>query len=300
MVMIILKSLVLPVLAGGGTIALCWLLPPLRKWKWLSASAFGLAIAVSSFGAWFAEKGVPDFPPTEMAGWLGIMAVLAAVAAILIPCTGKKKFPAPEIEACVMGVIVASAPTIAVMMGGTRDHYFADMAMADHLAMGMAVAIGFLIFERIAERQPGFILPLIFTIVFGALAPMADAAGWITLTFFCASISGACFIATLASKFGGSPSIGRGGVAAAVLLLVVCPVAAYRQGYPDFPWWSLLLVAGSPLVLLLLEVCWLDKLPPWLLNTMRIVSVLVLVGIGLYTGLVPGGEAELDPMLMYE
>jgi hypothetical protein len=44
----------------------------------------------------------------------------------------------------------------------------------------------------------------------------------------------------------------------------------------------------------------LDKLPPWLLNTMRIVSVLVLVGIGLYTGLVPGGEAELDPMQMYE
>ena len=300
MVMIILKSLVLPVLAGGGTIALCWLLPPLRKWKWLSASAFGLAISFSAFGAWLAEKGVPNFPPTEMAEWLGVMALLAGIAAILVPCTGAKKFPSPEIAACLMGGIVAAGPMIAQMMGATRGHYFADMTVPDHLAMGMAMALGFLIFDRIAERQPGFILPLVFTIVFGALAPLADAAGWITLTFYCAAISGACFIATLASKFGGSPSIGRGGVAAVVLLLVVCPVAAYRQGYPDFPWWSLLLVAGSPLVLLALEVCWLEKLPPWLLTTMRIVSVLVLVGIGLYTGLGAGGEAELDPMQMYQ
>ena len=32
----------------------------------------------------------------------------------------------------------------------------------------------------------------------------------------------------------------------------------------------------------------------------RIDADLVLVGIGLYTGLVPGGEAEFDPMQMYE
>ena len=51
MVMIVIKSLVLPVLAGGGFIALAWLLPPLRKWNWLSGAAFGLALAIGVFAS---------------------------------------------------------------------------------------------------------------------------------------------------------------------------------------------------------------------------------------------------------
>ena len=299
MVMMVLKSLVLPVLAGGGLIALCWLLPPLRKWKGLSAAAFGLAIAVAGFGSWLAESGVPQFPPTEMAQWLGIKAIAAGLLAVLVILTTRREFPVPELTALIVGGLVAAGPTIARMAGGNRDIYFADMSMADHLGMGLAVAFGYLIFDRIAERRVGITLPLSFAIVFAGLALLADQAAWISLTFFCAAISGTCFIATIANRFGGSPSIGRGGVIAAILLIVVCPVAAYRQGYPEFPWWSLLLVAGSPLVLLPLEVKAIDKLPDWASALIRVGCVAILVALGLLYGM-PGGEDVIDPMSSYQ
>ena len=55
-----------PMLAGGGLVALCWLLPPLRKWRVaLARVAFGLGLAVGGFASFVAENGVPPFPPTE-------------------------------------------------------------------------------------------------------------------------------------------------------------------------------------------------------------------------------------------
>ena len=88
MIKTVIFSMVLPVLAGGGLVALCWLLPPLRKWRWLSSACFGLALAVGVFASFVAENGVPPFPPDERAQWVGLAAVLAAIFSILGPMTG--------------------------------------------------------------------------------------------------------------------------------------------------------------------------------------------------------------------
>ena len=298
MFMTVLKSLILPILAGGGLICMCWMLPPLRKWKWLARCAFGLAIGVAAFGAWTAENGLPSFPPSEMAQWLGVFGVFAMVAAMVAAATGERTSPVTELMAVVTGGLVALAPMISGQFDG-KEKLFADMQVADYLGTGLAIALGYLVLTPIAEKRQGTLLPVVFCLAFGGLAPLADAAGWITLTFLCAAVSGTCFFAALAARFGGTLPIGRGGIIAAVILLAIFSVACFRQGYPGFPWWCLLMVAGSPLILLPLDSSLLDKFPPWLAMALRVGAVVVLVGLGLFYGLT-GGEAEVDPMSMYQ
>jgi hypothetical protein len=296
--MTVLKSLILPILAGGGLICICWMLPPIRKWTWLANCAFGLAISIAAFGSWTAENGLPSFPPEEMAQWLGVFAVCAMVAAMVASATGTRTSPVTELTAVITGGLVALAPIISEQFKG-KEQLFADMQVADYLGIGLAVALGYLVLTPIAEKRQGTLLPVVFCLAFGGLAPLADAAGWITLTFLCAAVSGTCFFAALAARFGGSPTVGRGGILAAVILLSIFSVACFRQGYPEFPWWCLLLVAGSPLILLPLDISLLDKFPCWVATLLRVGGVVVLVGLGLLFGLT-GGEADVDPMSLYQ
>ena len=106
MFMTVLLSLILPVFAGGGFIAICWLLPPLRKWNWLSGAAFGLALASAVFASFTAENGLPTFPPGSRAQWLSIAAIFAGFFALVAPLTGsaghESKWPSVEITAVVV------------------------------------------------------------------------------------------------------------------------------------------------------------------------------------------------------
>jgi hypothetical protein len=299
MIIMVLKSVVLPVLVGGGTIALCWLLPPLRKWGWLCGSAFGLAISLAVFGAWFAENGMPTFPVGSRSEWIGIAAAFAFVCAVLASLTGLRAFPVPPLTALVVGALLAAAPVINGLAGGKDRPLFADMGIADQLAIGFAVAVGYLALHEIAERRNGLVLPLAFMIAFGALAPLADHAGWISLTFVAMAASATCLVAAVCARFGGSPAIGRGGLIAAVILLAVLSVAGYRQTFHEIPWWCFLLVAGSPAVLLLFEFKVFDKVPPWGAATLRLAAVVILVAMGLLYGL-SGGEPDVDPMMGFQ
>jgi len=292
----VIFSMVLPVLAGGGLVALCWLLPPLRRWRWLSSAAFGLSLAVGVFASFVAENGVPPFPPAERAQWVGFAAVLAAIFAILGPMTGsserERKWPATEFVALLAGAIVAGLPLIAELAGGEAKSMFSGTGPSDQVAMGLAVAFGFLALDKVVESRPGVTLPLVFFITFAALAPIADAASWITLTFLAAVSAGVSLVAALSARFGGGPSIGRGGLLAATVLLVVFPVAGYRQTYGEFPWWVWGLVAGAPLVLLPLEHPWIGKLPPWAGLALRLVCVAALAGFAVFVAVQSGSAGD--------
>ena len=297
MFMTVLLSLILPVLAGGGLIALCWLLPPLRKWGWLSQAAFGLALAVAVFASFSAENGLPTFPPDSRAEWLSIAAIFAGLFALLAPLTGaagrESKWPAIEITAIVVGLLFGGLPMLATWMGSDHEGVmFSDTEIADQVALGMAVALGILLLDKIAANQTGITMPLVLWVVFGGLAPLADAAGWITLTFLAAAASAVSFIAAIAGRFSGGPSIGRGGIVAAVVLLAVFPVAGFRQTYGDFPWWCWGLVAAAPAVLVFLELPLLEKLPPWLGTTVRVVAVAIPVLIGVLVATTGAEEDE--------
>lgn len=297
MFMTVLLSLILPVLAGGGLIAICWLLPPLRKWKWLSGASFGLALAVAVFASFTAENGLPTFPPGSRASWLSIAAIAAGFFALIAPLTGEagreSKWPAIEITALVVGLLFGGLPLLATWMGSDHEGVmFSDSTIADQVAIGMAVALGILLLDKIAANQTGMTLPLVLWVVFGGLAPLADAAGWITLTFLTAAASAVSFIAAIAGRFSGGPSIGRGGLVAAVILLAVFPVAGFRQTYGDFPWWCWGLVAAAPVVLVPLELPIFEKLPPWLGTTVRVVAVAIPVLVGVLVATTGAEEAD--------
>ena len=302
MFMTVLLSLILPVLAGGGLIALCWLLPPLRKWNWLSGAAFGLALALGVLGSFAAEKGIPSFPPAMKEQWLGIMAVIAGIFAFILPITGQpgqqRSWPLIELVAVGVGGIVAKLPLLASLAGGTPLEdavpMFSDMTWADQIGLGLGIALAILLFDRVVANRPGFLIPLILCIVFAGLAPLADAAGWITLTFLALTASGVCFVGALAAAFGGSPSIGRGGIVAAAILLAVMPVAGFRQLYGEFPWWCWGLVVSSPWILLVFEIPVFSKMPAWASNTLRILAVIGLVGTAVLIATSQGGGAEDD------
>lgn len=300
--MTILLSLVLPILAGGGVIALCWLLPPLRKWTWLSGAAFGLALGVGVLASYVSDYGMPSFPPKQRAEWLGIMAMVAALLALLLPLTGQagqqRSWPLLELAAiCVGGIIVKLPLLAALVMGMPLEEVspkFTDMTWADQIGMGLGVAFAILLFDRVIANRSGFLVPLVLAIVFAGLAPLADAAGWITLTFLAATASGVSFIATVAAAFGGSPSIGRGGLVAAAILLAVMPVAGFRQLYGEFPWWCWVLVVSSPWTLLIFEIPVFSRMPPWASNTLRIVAVAAMVGTAVVIATSHSGGEESD------
>lgn len=288
MFMTVLLSLILPVLAGGGVIALCWLLPPLRKWTWLSGVAFGLALSVGVLASFVSDYGLPSFPPEQRAEWLGIMAMAGGVLALLLPITGEpgqqRSWPLLELAAVCVGGIIVKLPLLAAFVSGMPieevSPKFTDMTWADQIGMGLGVAFAILLFDRVVAARSGFLMPLVLGIVFGGLAPLADAAGWITLTFLAATASGISFVGAVAAAFSGSPSIGRGGLVAAAILLAVMPVAGFRQLYGEFPWWCWVLVVSSPWILLVFEIPVFSKMPPWASNTLRIVAVAALVGTG--------------------
>lgn len=300
MFMTVLLSLVLPVLAGGGVIALCWLLPPLRKWNWLAGAAFGLALAAGVFASFLSESGLPSFPPAQKAGWLGIMAVVAAALALLLPITGQpgqqRSWPLLELIALCVGGLVAKLPLLAAFVGGTdladASPMFTDMTWADQIGLGLGVAFSILLFDRVIANRPGFMIPVVLLIVFAGLAPLADAAGWIALTFLAATAAGVCGVAALSAAFGGSPNIGRGGLVAAAVLIAVFPVAGFRQLYGEFPWWCWVLVVSSPWTLLIFEIPVFSKLPGWAGNTLRILAVGGLVGAGVLIATSSGGQDD--------
>jgi hypothetical protein len=297
MFMTVLLSLILPVFAGGGFIAICWLLPPLRKWNWLSGAAFGLALAIAVFASFTAENGLPTFPPGSRAQWLSIAAIFAGFFALVAPLTGsaghESKWPAVEITAVVVGLLFGGLPLLAYWMGDEdAGVMFSDSTIADQVALGMAVALGIVLLDKVAANQTGMTMPLVLWVVFGGLAPLADSAGWITLTFLSAAASAVSFIAAIAGRFSGGPSIGRGGLVAAVILLAVFPVAGFRQTYGDFPWWCWGLVAAAPVVLVPLELPIFAKLPPWAGTTLRTVAVAVPVLIGVLVATTGGEEDE--------
>ena len=302
MVMIVIKSLILPVLAGGGFIALAWLLPPLRKWTWLSGAALGLALAIGVFASFVPENGLPTFPPGSRAEWLPLAAIMAGALALLMPLTGvpgsTRSWPLLELVAVIAGGLVAKAPFLAALAEGrpleSAKPMFSDSTIADQVGLGLAVALGIMLFDRVAAARPGFVLPLMLCLVFGGLAPLADAAGWITLTFLAATASGVCFVAMLAAAFGGSPGIGRGGIVAAVVLLAVFPMAGFRQTYGDFPWWCWGAVAASPLSLLFFEIPIFGKLPTWAGTTLRLLAVVVVLGIAVGVALSSGDTSGDD------
>ena len=300
MIKTVILSMFLPILAGGGLVALCWLLPPLRKWKWLSSVTYGFGLAVAVFASQAAENGIPEFPPTERKQWLGLAAVLAAVFTVYGSLTGhagkERSWPSTEFFAVLAGAMVACLPFFAQFAGGELQPLFTGTGPADHVAMGLAVTVGFLALDRIVESRPGATLPLVLCITFAGLASIADAASWITLTFLCAVAAGTSLIAAVAARFGGSPSIGRGGLLAAVVLLVIFPVAGYRQTYGEFPWWTWGLAAAAPLVLLPLEHPLFGKLPAWGGLTLRLVLVAAIVGtaVGIAVQAGSGGDAAND------
>ncbi len=291
MFMTVLLSLVLPVLAGTGILALCWLLPPLRKWTALSHTAFGFALAAGVVASFAAEVGLPYFPPAQRAHWVGVVGVVAAGVAIVLAFLGDpekpRSWPMYEMVSVLVGAFIATLPWIAAAVDErpVDKFMFSDTTIADQVAIGVAITLGLLLFDRIAANRHGITMPLVFTMVFGGLAALAMEAGWISLTFLSATAAGVSFCGAFIARFSGNPSIGRGGLVVALILLAIFPVAGHRQNYVDFPWWCWAFVIGSPLVLLFLENPIVEKFPPWMQTGIRLLLVLVPVVIGVAVAL---------------
>lgn len=299
MVMTVLLSLVLPVFAGVGILALCWFVPPLRKWSALSHTAFGFALAAGVVASFAAEEGLPAFPPDQRAHLVCLISLVAAGIAFLLAFLGGPEKPRswPMYEtACVLaGGVIGALPWIAAAVDErpVDKFMFSSTTIADQVAIGLAVTLGLLLLDRIAANRHGVTMPLVSALAFGGLAPLADAAGWITLTFLAATAAGVSFCGAFIARFSGHPSIGRGGLAVMVILLAIFPVAGFRQNYGDYPWWCWGLVVASPIMLLFLENPLVEKFPPWMQTAVRLVAVAIPVAIGVAVA-VGSGSAE-DP-----
>lgn len=299
MFMTVLLSLVLPAMAGIGVLALCWFLPPLRKWNALAHSAFGFAIAAGIVASFAAEEGLPSFPPDQRADWVGLIAVIAAIIAFVLAFIGgpekPRTWPMFELISVLVGGAVAALPWLASLVDdrSIEKFMFSDTTIADQVSIGLGITLGLLLLDRIAANRHGVTMPLVFWLVFAGLAVLAQESGWITLIFLSATAATVCFAAAFLAKFSGNPSIGRGGLTVAVILLAVLPVAGFRQTYGDFPWWCWGLVVGSPVVLLLFENPIVDRFPAWLQTTMRIVAVAIPIAIGV--AIAVGAGAADDP-----
>ena len=309
MVTHILFSFVLPVLIGVGLVAIGWMIPVIRRRHWLEGSAFGIALGATLFASFFAEVGMPTFPPPRSDAWVGLIALCIAPIAVLFALTGRREFPWLEVPSCLLGVLIALLPVISELSGGKAKPLFPGMTAASHGLLALAIAFGGVALSRLQQVRPGATIPTVVAMSCGAGALCALASGWITMTFLFGVLAAVCGVSAILARTGGKHPIGRGGAIAAVMILTVLPMATWHKttAPEELAWWFWLLIAGAPLLLLPLENRVIAKVSDLSAYWIRIVVVAIPIAYVIYL-LIPmlaGGESsggdEMDEMMrMYQ
>ncbi len=337
-----LYSFLIPTLFGAGLLALAWMLPPFLRWvgkilregrrrhsrlrngllvlrilvrkqrSWLQTAMFGIALGAGLFGSFYAESGLPVFPPPrsdDWIGWLGPLMVVVALAASLL--VNNARVLRLELFGILLGAFVACLPLFAWMASSTSapKSLFPGMSGADHAMLGFMIAFAAIIMVRLQEVREGALLPCLLALVFTTGSLTALASGWITMGILfgvVAAISGA---GALIGRFSGTSRIGIGGAMAVVLLLVILPVATWCKTTPpdDLHWWFWLMIPGSLLLLLPCENRWFERLPAivvfWLrvaIVALPLIYVLIKVVPMLVGGSSEGTDEFEDMMKLYE
>ena len=300
---IFLYSFLIPALFGSGLLALGWLLPPLRKRGWLQASMFGIALGAGLAGSYFAESGLPAFPPPRSDVWIGWLGPGLVVVSLLAVIVGLRRFPRNELFALLLGTVFACMPLLAWMAGDNADPkpLFPGMTGGDHVMMAIVIAFGVLVLGQLQEIRPGATIPCVLGTTFTACSLTALASGWITMSVLFGVLGAISGAAALIGRFSGSPAIGLGGSTAVVLLLVTLPLATWCKTTPpdDLHWWYWVILVAAPLLLLPLENRWFEKMPKNAAFWIRIVIV-ALPAIWVLIRIVPmllgDSSDELDEM----
>lgn len=311
MFVMFLLSFLLPVLAGAGILALGWLVPPIRKVRWLSLSTLGLGLSVGLALSFLAESGLPSYPPARSEGWIMLAALVCIPFAVLLSFTEKLEFPWIELTGLCTGVVVGLMPIISgsELLPEIPKPLFPDMGIISHAKLALELAFGIIITIRLAQVRPGPTLPTAFAIAFTGASACAMASGWISLSIMFGVLGAISGAAALLARFGGSPNIGRAGAVVSSGLLIFLATACWYKTSPpsEVTWWVWMLVVGSPVLLLPLENRAIDKLPPAGAYWIRVIVVaipVVWVLIRIYPAV--AGEAsnapdEMDEMMkMYQ
>lgn len=300
-------SFLIPAIVGAAILALGWLLPPVRKVNWLRTSMFGVALGVGLVGSFYAESGMPVFPPPKSDVWIGWLAIFAIPVSIAVALTGKREFPWVELCALILGLVIAFLPYIAWRedAGDYPKPLFPGMSGGHHGMLAILIAFGCIVMARLQEVRPGATIPVALAIVYTACSISALASGWITMGILFGVIAAISGAGALIGRFAGKPAIGRGGAFAAVLFLTVLPTATWCKTSPpdDFRWWFWAILAGTPLLLLPCENRVFAKMPATAAFWIRVVIVaipavfILILVIPMLTGGSSGGEDEFDDMM---
>jgi hypothetical protein len=229
------------------------------------SSAFGIALGVGLFLSYFSEAGVPEFPPPTSDVWIGWIGIALVPIAILFSLTGRRGFPWLALCGLVLGFLIALLPIASGLesfKGGPKP-LFPGMGVAAHGALAFMVAFGCVTRGRLQDIRRGATIPVALALSFGGSAMCALASGWITMTFFFGVLAALSGVGAILTRFCGSPALGRGGAAVAVVILVVLPMATWHKTTaPEaLHWWFWLLLAGAPLLLLVCENRVFKKMP---------------------------------------
>ena len=87
----------------------------LRKRVRLQSAMFGIALGAGLAGSYFAESGLPSFPPARSDVWIGWLGPGLVIAALLAALIDLRRFPGPELFAILLGAAVACMPAVAWM-----------------------------------------------------------------------------------------------------------------------------------------------------------------------------------------
>jgi hypothetical protein len=251
-------GIALPALAGGSS----WMI----RARGAAQAALPVACLAGSLALW----GWPGFPPLLAEGWLPFVAAAALAAGLL------DRLWLPESRARAVPWILLAAFTIGSVLGPRRKVWSPGESAAWHGALVLGLAALQAALERAALRRAGASLPLAAFIWSSGTAAALAVTGSLKYGQLAGLAAAALGAAVVVSWIRPGLSLAHGPAATLVAWNGALLVLGYF--YSDLPALPALLLAASPLTLLIGEAGFVAGRRPWVGALVRAILVAAPVG----------------------
>jgi hypothetical protein len=280
----VLVSIGFPLLLAAALIAVCWMIRQLRSQAWLRDGVFGVALCGAFFVAFCLETAFPSVPPASKWHMLAIIAAGCVILGWPVAALVRGQWPAAELLGLCSGGLIAWLIELP------------EMDTVHRGLLGLSIAASVVTLDRIAQRLPGAIMFLSLWLVFAGLSILSEAAAFLSLAIICGAMSAVSCSAAVIGGCAGHPGMGRGGAWAVGVMLPLIAFCGWSYNYGPVSWWHWLLVAGSPLLLLVMVLIPMGRMRSGWVLLIRLLVVLFPIAVGAGS-VIQAAAAETDPMM---
>jgi len=256
----------------------------LRRHARIRDGAMAVCVAAAMFIALCSEIGWPALPPAQKWHGMAWVAVCLMVMAVAAAAIGRRAFPTWEAGALATGVILSWC---IAFPGSDRS---AQLVVIFGIAFGVPAMI------RLSRRIEGAGVPMSLWLTFAVLSVLGMETTFPTLAIMLGGVSAAWCAAAVVGRLTKTTSFGPASAIVAVSIIAVTSMVGWTYSYDFHPvvGWHWIVVAMSPLMLVVTANAAVDRWPPSGQLIARLVVVAIPLAIVLASVMQAAAEAADD------